>query len=198
MPTIKRSNFYLNCRDELTEQAIWLSTVVENIGQKHMNLVNGARFQIGWSILKLVATPKGLILCEPDFDSDPFQRFREDVSSTLAVLSAQRDLVSKVGCEPEEVRFDDKVIIFKGCLDESGLYGQRSPPSTGDSGWYFGPTREHRAPTVNDLEAVWVYELLHRKPALLPALCLPANWMVVWEGSEIVGIADPDNRERLR
>jgi hypothetical protein len=198
LPTIKRSDFSLNCREELTAQAIWLSTVVENVGGKRTNLVAGATFQIGWSVLKLLKTTEGLMLCEPDFDNDPFHNFREDVSSTLDILHAQQNLVSKVGCSPVDIRFDDKVVMFKGCLEESGIYGERSQPTKGDSGWYFGPTREHDTPTAKDLEAIWAYELMHKGLHLLSAMCLPANWMVVWEGQEIVGIADPNNEERLR
>lgn len=198
MPTLNRPDFSLNCRDELTEQGAWLCAVVESIGQRQSSLVEGATFQVGWSVMKMVRTTKGLVLCEPDFDNDPFRNFREDVSATLAVLSAQRDLVSKVGCSPVDIRFDDKVVMLKGCLGEPGIYGERSDPKKGDSGWYFGPTREHPTPTVNDLEAVWAFELLHKRPPLLSAMCLPPNWMVVWDGNEIVGIADPNNQERLR
>lgn len=108
------------------------------------------------------------------------------------------DLLSKVGCSPVDVRFDDKVVLFTGCLEEPGMYGERSQPARGDSGWYFGPTREHRTPTANDLEAIWLYELLHKRPSLLPAMCLPVGWVVVCDGAEVVDIADPDNKERLR
>ena len=198
MPAIKRVHFSLNCRDDLTEQALWLCNVVEDIGQKHMNLVDGATFQIGWSVLKLVHTSNGLVLCEPDFENDPFQDFREDVSATLTVLYSQRDLLARVGCSPVDIRFDDKVVLFKGCLEEPGIYGERSQPTKGDSGWYFGPTSEHRTPTANDLEAMWVYELLRKRPSLLAAMCLPAGWMAVWDREEVVGITDPNNQERLR
>jgi hypothetical protein len=198
LPTLNRSHFLLNCSDELTEQGEWLCALVERIGQKQSSLVDGAAFQVGWSVLKLVRTIEGLVLCEPDFDNDPFRNFRKDVSATLAVVSAQRDLVSKVGCSPVDIRFDDKVVMLKGCLESPGIYAERSDPKKGDSGWYLGPTSERPAPTVNDLEAVWAFELLRKRPHLLSAMCLPANWMVVWNGTEIVGIADPNNQERLR
>jgi hypothetical protein len=197
LPTIMRPVFSVNCRDDLIAQATWLSTVIENLDESQMHLVAGATFQIGWSVLKLVQTPQGLTLCEPDFDNDPIHNFREDVSSTLDVLQEQQGLVSKVGCSPVDIRFDDRVVILKGCLEESGIYGERSQPEAGDSGWYFGPTREHRPPTVDDLESMLAYQLLHRRPQLLSAMCLPINWMVVWEGQKIVGIADANNVERL-
>jgi hypothetical protein len=198
LPTIDRSDFRLNCKDGLTEQGLWLANVVEDISKHHTNLLEGATFQIGWSVLKLVATSSGLVLCEPDFDNNPFQNYREDVSSTLEVLRGQHDLLSRVGCSPVDVRFDDKVVFFKGCLEEPGVYGERSQPTRGDSGWYIGPTRTHHTPTTDDLDAIRLYELLYKRPSLLPAMCLPAGWMVVWDGTEIVGIADPDNNERLR
>jgi hypothetical protein len=195
--TIKRSAFSVKCRDDLAAQATWLSTIVENLGDSQAHLIAGAAFQIGWSVLKLVDTTQGLMLCEPDFDNDPIYDFREDVSSTLDVLHAQQTLMSKVGCSPTDIRFDDKVVIFRGCLEEARIYGERREPEKGDSGWYFGPTREHSSPSANDLEFVFAYQLLHRRPQLVSAMCLPANWIVVWEGQKVVGIADSDNKERL-
>lgn len=196
--TIKRSGFYLTCRDEFEDQAIWLAKLVEERAPTKIELGAGATFQVGWSILKLIETSAGLALCEPDFDSDPFNHFRNDVSTTLAVLLQQRDLLFKLGCDPVDIRFDDKVVMLKGCLEEQGIYGERSQPKKGDSGWYFGPTRDHPTPDSGDLEAILVFQLLHRRPHLLHAMCLPVNWIVVWAGTEIKGIANEDNQEVLR
>lgn len=198
MITIKRSGFYLTCRDELEGLAIWLAELAEARAGTHFALVAGATFQVGWSMMKFLETSDGLALCEPDFDSDPFIHFRNDVSTTLAVLLQQRELLSKLGCQPVDFRFDDKVVMRKGCLVEQGIYGERSQPGKGDSGWYFGPTSEHPTPVADDLEAMWAFQLLRKKPHLLTAMCLPVNWIVVWAGTEIVGIANEHNQELLR
>jgi hypothetical protein len=83
-------------------------------------------------------------------------------------------------------------------LEEPGIYGERSQPKDGDSGWYFGPTREHDTPGVDDLEAIRAYQLLHKRPNLLSAMCLPVNWIVVWDGMEIKRIANEHDQEMLR
>lgn len=198
MITVRRLDFYLTCRDELRDQANWLAKLVEGRATSETDLVEGATFQVGWSILKLVATTDGLALCEPDFDSDPFNCFRNDVSATLDVLLKQRELLARIRCSPVDIRFDDKVVILKGCLEEEGVYGERSQPKSGDSGWYFGPTRDHPTPGVVDLEAILAFQLLHRRPQLLTAMCLPVKWIVVWHGTEIKGIANEDNQEVMR
>jgi len=55
--------------------------------------------------------------------------------------------------------------------------------------------KKHGGPQADDLESLWLFELLQKRPHLLAAMCLPANWVVVWNGTEIEGIADASNRE---
>ena len=193
MGRIQRKDFYFTCHDALTGQGIWLAELVEKLAHQTGPVIEGASFQIGWSILRLVKKSGALALCEPDFDTDPFVHCRDDISATLTVIAQQHAVLSTTGCTPVDIRFDDKIILFKDCLSESRLYGERLEPTKGDSGWYIGPAREHDRAGPDDLEAIWAFELLHRRPHLLAALCLPAGWLVFWNGTDIEEIVDENN-----
>ena len=53
------------------------------------------------------------------------------------------------------------------------------------SGWYLGPVGASSAPTENDLELLYSYQLVSLRPALLKILSLPVNYLVVFDGEGI-------------
>lgn len=198
MITIREPLFSLSCEPNLESHGVWLAGLVSSMETKNPGLYDGVTIQIGWSVLKLIQVGNDLVLHEPNFSGNPFVEYRPSVSTTLAVLAMQTALLSKLKCDGLPARFDDKVVIQKGCLSHNHIYAERSTPKPGDSGWYIGSAEEKSSmagpPPVSELEAIWVFELLRLRPSVLEAMALPAGWLLRWNGSDIDAIADEENR----
>ena len=157
-------------------------------------MTEGLALRWGWSELVLDRMADGrLQVHEPDFGDDPLEDFREDVTVTLQVQAATRDLLAACQVEPRPVRFDELLVTAGDALEASVLMAYRNEPSAaGDSGWYVGarPGFEEGA-----LKPRMVFELLAERPALLPALALPAGWQVVLDGDRITRVVDDGDRD---
>jgi hypothetical protein len=66
-------------------------------------------------------------------------------------------------------------------------------PEKGDSGWYIGEVDQPQ----NELKAIYSYQLLPLRPALLKVLALPVGYVVVFENDRIEAILNEQN-EQLR
>ena len=155
--------------------------------------------EVGWTTFVLRLQPEGsLRVCEPDYDGDPFRSLRPEVTTSLTVLAAQIDLARSLSIEAVPCRFDQKLVVRKGVLDEARIFANRQPPNGEDSGWYIGPAHDGRAtapaPRAEDLESMRLYQLLARRPTVLYALALPPGYTVVWQGHNIQALADPQGR----
>ena len=155
-------------------------------------LRNGLRIEVGWSVVTLRQVDVDLFeLYEPDFYSDPFTQLRADVTTTLAVIARQSDFMREVSAPAVPVRFDQKIIASSGSLALEHVYLERSDPATNDSGWYIGPVDEKG----EELEGLYVYQLLESRPEFLPVLLLPPRYLVTFSGSDVESVVDENNRE---
>lgn len=184
------------CADSLASQAGWLLDQVASFDGQGKGLADGVTVQVGWCVLRLRQAGNELSVTEPDFASNPFQEFRDDVTCSLTVMARQHRVVTRVGAVPVSVRFDDKVVLQRGCLAEPAVYAQRQAPKPGDSGWFVG-SRAGPDTTlgVDDLEALHVYELLTERPSLLDVLMLPEGYLVLFDGDRIEAVVDPDDHD---
>lgn len=179
--------------DALELQARWLlCTVARLFGGEELR--DGSSIDVGWVILTARGQGRELILCEPDFDGDPFHHQSPTVTTTLMVLSQQRDVLARVGNDGTPTRWNEKVVLAKGCLSARKLYLERKADvSAGDSGWYIGPVGED-GPT-GELEARYAYQLLKERPELAQALALPPGYLVVFNDSTIEAVLNPEERD---
>jgi len=187
----------VECSDgaaHLVPPVLSLLTALHEYGEP---MTEGLALRWGWSELVLVRSADGrLQVHEPDFGDDPLESFRPDVTTTLQVQAATRDLLATCQSEPRPVRFDELLVAAGDAIAAQVLMAQRNEPSAeGDSGWYLGarPGFEEVA-----LKPRMVFELLAARPALLPALALPAGWQVVLDGDRIVRVVDDGDRDVLR
>lgn len=196
MPIIHKEHFMLTCSDELLAQGDYVADLIARHAVQGSDFVNGATFQVGWSILKLVMSGHQLELQEPDYAGNPFRDHRSDISASLRVLLAQNELVRQTHADPWAARFDEKIVVQKGCLSKNRVYMERSPqPSAGDSGWCIGEAgSEQSAPAPSDLESLYSFQLLSLRPALLSCLLLPPGWLVVWQGQKIEAVVNAENQ----
>lgn len=191
---ICRESFYLQCHESLVSQGEWLADVVSSMERQGTKLVEGTTIQVGWSILRLVKVNSNLELCEPDFSNDSYGYMSHDTSTTLRVINSQNQLLTRIRCLGVTARFDEKIILKKGCLEEARIYAERQNPKLGDSGWFIGSVDGDDARETSDLEAIQLYQLLQLRPHILSAMALPIGWMVVWNGTDIEAVLDTENR----
>ncbi|MEJ0085043.1 MAG: hypothetical protein WDO72_05150 [Pseudomonadota bacterium] len=186
----------VRCTESISTQGQWLADTVASFDGTGSGLVDGASFEIGWSNFLLRKQPDGsLLVCEPDFTSDPFKAVSEDVSRSLTVLTAQIDLLRVVDLKAEPCRFDQTLVVRKGTLEQRHVFARRQQPSRSDSGWYLGPTDSpFGKPAAADLEEMPLYSLMNRRPQILLALALPVGCMVVWDGPAISTLLNPEGR----
>jgi hypothetical protein len=98
-----------------------------------------------------------------------------------------------------EVRFDEAVLLARGCLGQRRIYLQRGEPAPGDSGWYVGPVDspvpEQKA---ENFESLRVFELLSRRAAVLQVMGLPPGFLAVFDGDRIEAVLDDQDRDVWR
>jgi hypothetical protein len=190
----------VRCEDNLREQGQWLADTIAEFEARGRALDDGVAVQVGWTTFVLRQQPEGsLRVCEPDYAADPFKTLRPEVTTSLTVLVAQMDLVRAMLTEPMPCRFDQKLVVRKGALDEARIFANRQPPNGDDSGWYIGPAHDGRPappPKAEDLESMRLYQLLQRRPAILYAMALPPGYTVVWNGHTIEALADPQGQNQ--
>ena len=164
---ISNKKFFVSCADQFRQQADWLLSLLEKIEKERGAgfLEDGSSIQIGWSFIKIRREGDKLIVAEPNFSGDPFQETNDDLTCTLKVQAEQNDVLSALGLEGTPV------------------------PKSGDSGWYIGEVEQPQ----NELIAIYVYQLLQLRPAILQVLALPKGYIVVFQNNEIETILNEQN-----
>ncbi len=187
----------VQCEDSFAHLVPPVLNVLTSLHERGQPMVEGLTLRWGWSALVLVRIEDGRLQAyEPDFDDDPLENVRPDATATLRVQAATRELVSLCRTDPLPVLYDDLVVVAGDVLTSPVLMAQRNPPAeVGDSGWYVGsrPGFEVDPPTPR-----MVFEMLEHRPALLPALALPAGWQVVVEGDRLSRVVDAQDRDVVR
>lgn len=187
----------IDCSDARADLVPPVLEMLSSLHERGEPMDEGLTLRWGWSALILVRMSDGrLQVHEPDFDDDPLEHVRADVTTTLQVQAASRDLLARCGCVPVPFAFDDALVVAGDALAQPVLMAQRSESSApGDSGWYLGarPGFEHTEPAPR-----MAFELLTTRPALLPALALPTGWQVVLEGERITRVVDDSDRDVVR
>ncbi|HEX6322869.1 MAG TPA: hypothetical protein VFZ36_04015 [Vicinamibacterales bacterium] len=158
----------------------------------------GLRIRFGWSMLTLREMNGEWILCEPDFDGDPLNDVRPDISTTLDVVSRQTAFARRVGVRPVDATFDQFILIGRGAWDAHDIQLFRDESrDADDSGWSLAPAN---APSAGDrdaeYDAVRTFDALRKRPSILPVLVLPPGYAVTMAGDKVGFILDPDGNAR--
>ena len=183
------------CHEILEAQAQWLLDYLKKkFSLASDQLQDGFKIQVGWSILCLVEKDNALVLCEPNYRDNPFQNWNDDVTDTLTVQAQQNHIIQLLGV-PESLPslFQDKIVFSKGALFERSIYAERSKsPKEGDSGWFVGPVTESKQNPV--YESMYIFQLIHHRPALLQLLSLPPGFSAIVEGNDVTKIEGPGGK----
>jgi hypothetical protein len=175
----------INCHKALRAQAKWVLTYLkETFAEKPEKLKDGYKLQMGWTVFCLKGSDADLVLCEPAYQGNPFTDWHTDLTTSLTVQAQQNDVLALTQADGVATLFQDKIVLAKGCLAEPRVYLYRSKAaSPGDSGWYIAPVAKGSKEPV--LEAIFAYELLKHRRALLQVLPLPPGYMVIFNGDVI-------------
>ena len=182
----------VQCAEPVGRQAQWLLELLTTQAARGLSLQDGRTIQVGWTILRLRKRGEDLVVCEPDYSGDAFNSERDDVTASLLVQAQQNEVLRRLGEEGEAALFQDKVVFASGSLAERRVYLERIPGSPeGDSGWYVGPADRRDADP--HLDAMYVYQLLGSRPALLQVFALPPKYLIVFDGDEIEAVLNQQN-----
>lgn len=201
---IQGKTVLVQCDKRLEAQADWLLKTIEDVSEESGDpLEDRWTLELGFSVLALVERDGKLIVCEPDFDEDPFENVVEDVSRSLWVVVMQNEVseATDTGAYISIPRFDETIVMRKGALEEDRIFVQRDEPDNSngsdlhDSGWYIGGADDDEEGSENpdDYEACYVYELLESRPMILSVLALPANYVAVFNGDDIEAIYNDED-----
>lgn len=164
-------------------------------------LSSGFKLQIGFSVFVLIETGGEYNITVPDYENNPFAQTTEDLTVALWVQFEQTDLLRSYKLEGEPVRFDDKIVIAKDALEKKQLCLQRFS-DLGESGWCVNAIEQNEngefvKTDAEEYESIHIYTLLKLRPELIKALVLPYNYIVVFDGDEIVEILNEQNESIL-
>ena len=176
----------VNSGADQDSQAKGLLATLEKLFERGTKITEGARIQLGWSVLTLTKlSENSLVVCEPDFAGNPFEDTVNSVDISLRVLSRQQKLAQSIGAAQVSISFQDKVVISKDILACASLRLERvSPkPEDGDSGWFIGAKNPNE--NSEELNAVYAFQLLQKRPELVDVLTLPECYMVFFDGPNL-------------
>ncbi|MBQ5563815.1 MAG: hypothetical protein IIT39_10560, partial [Clostridia bacterium] len=63
--------------------------------------------------------------------------------------------------------------------------------------WYIGFADAGKTPSSDELESIYAFELLYKKPSFVQFLLLPTDWMIVIENNSVIAVVTPDNENIL-
>src|SRR5262249_40599598 len=146
---------------------------LESANERGVQMVDGTRIQVGWSVLTLRAEGSGLRVCEPAFRTNPFEQLEPRLDVTMRVLASQIRVLRQVGEVGVDVTYDQLVLIVTGALERGAIYLKRLDPSSKqDSGWFIGDLDHIENPDETQTQAVAAFELLRVRRAILQVLAL--------------------------
>jgi hypothetical protein len=183
------------CHEVLEVQVQWLLEYLKKkFDLESDKIKDGFKMQVGWSILCFVERDSELILCEPNYQENPFQDWRDDITDTLTVQAQQNHILQLLGiAESTPALFQDQIVYAKGAFFEKQICLERATNlKEGDSGWYVGPVTDSKERPA--YEAMYVYQLIHHRPVLLQLLSLPPGFSSLVDGNDVVKIEGPGGK----
>ena len=159
---------------------------------------DGFRIRAGFSTFLLSEHNGGFDIAAPDYTDDPLTALTTDLTLALHVQYRQVYLLHKYGIPGKAVHFYDKIAAAKGALDKKNISMHRFA-DLGGSGWVIetydiGENGEAVRVPAEEYESVYAYELITRRPELVDILCLPDDYLAVFEGEELIDIIDDERR----
>lgn len=171
--------------------------VIQQAAGAGLKLQDGARIQMGWSVLTIKGEEGTLRVYEPDFDRNPFEDLKPGAAATLRVLAGQVLVLGVIKEAGEDARFDQSVIVHRDALDKEHIFLKRDVPRAAeDSGWLIADISQAGGVLEEGLAAVSIAALYRQRPALLKCLSVPQGYIITMNGGEIESVFDSGGRDR--
>jgi hypothetical protein len=166
-----------------------LFLLFEDLRAEAVPLTEQTRLPIGWTTLSFTDDGKRLIVQEPDYDHQPEQHTRPDISVSLATLARQRRVLEQVGVPGEAINFDEHVLAIRGALEQPEVMLIRvESPGGRMTGWRLTPA--DGIEDSDEIDSLPVYEILAARPELLDAMLLPPGYLVLYSGDQLTTIVN--------
>ena len=185
-------NVAIHCDDTLADPAANLLRAIERFATRLPELTDGVTIDFGgFTSLRLRDLPGAngdLIVCEPDFDDDPHQNFRDNITTSLAVVSSQAAWLHRLETRGEPARANTVVTWTDAALATGTFFlRRRTPVSDNDSGWHLGA---RDAAQASEIRSGLLHEWLRLRPESLPFLALPPGWIVLFDDGSPIALFD--------
>lgn len=185
----------LRCEPRFEARALALFAHLRAAQMRGTRIRDGATVTYGGSLLAFARGDDGILeLREPDFAGDPFSATRGDLTSTLATMDAQLELLARASAPARTTMFWETLTIEGGALGVRRVYVERKKRLGGlrDSGFTLAPLDGDDGQP----ETRFVHEVVSRRPALAAALAFPEGWLVVFDGDRVHAVLDPGGTQR--
>lgn len=178
-----------NCELSLESHGRWL---LDRLAETRSWVLDGEPLRVGWSLFTPRRVGPRIWVHEPDFDSDPLQSTRNDISVSIGVLAQQIEVVRRVGATPLDVSFSDVIEVQREALEVPDAVLERfEVANKGHSGWIAKP----RGDDSGELRRIAIFELLRTRREWLQVLCLPPGYLAVFRQADIEAILDRNDND---
>ncbi|HCJ41189.1 hypothetical protein [uncultured Ruminococcus sp.] len=162
---------------------------------------DGFRIASGFTTFMLSRHGDGYDIAAPDYTDDPLTVLTTDLTLALHIQYRQVYLLRRLGVVGKAVNYYDIIVAAKGALEKENIYMQRyNDPDI--KGWVINTyERDENGKAIPDeadeYESFRAYELIKLRPALVDVLCLPDDYIAVFEGEELKAVLNDDNDDLL-
>lgn len=187
-----------NRPDWLREEAQEMLDTCAGFVNQPPGLVEGVRIQWAWSTLEVREHGNTLVLCEPDFATDPWERRNWDVSFTLQTVLMQNMMHTVIQVEPMPCQMQDLLAFVPDALSQPIVDMIRvQPGENGFSGWLIGPEGyfDQGPPPADAFEPMRTGDLTRMRHPLIKALSVPPGHRVRFEDHAVISVLSPDGVE---
>lgn len=175
-----------------------VNDILDVLEGQQENLRDGYVLQFGWGPIFLEASDEGLRLTTPDYGRDATNDRTADLSGAIAIQVSQLWLPEAAGVRPQEIRFDQEVLIQRGWQEmEDFEASRRASKHDIYSGWFICDTAERDEPYPHDeILKVPAWQVLQGNPKLAQVLAMPSDTLTVLYDNEVdrvVALRDDDS-----
>lgn len=155
------------------------------------NLVS---IQIGWLFYYLIQKEGKYQLLVNDFNQ-PSLELTDELDFSLTIRRDQLQFLNRYRMYEESSIFHQKIVCDKDILNGNAFYMERAwVDDESDSGWFIGFLDEKQEV---EYEAIYAYELLQKKPSVVPFLMAPIGTLIVIEEDVIKSVVNENNEELI-
>ena len=191
---INGKTIFFYCDEGLKNVVEFFVSILESEDKLYNILKSNHVIQIGWNYYRIVGEKEPFQIVALDYKSNPFKKTTDDLSVSLSIFNEQAIILKKARLSPQDISFQDTMIVQKNAIDASKIYLQRSRPvDKNDSGWYMGSMDEKGSQDLEDYIKIYTYQLNSFCKVALSIIQLPVGVIALIEDGKLVEVVDENN-----